>query len=180
MREFISAVAFILSFASVGGMIFGLISPNKIAEKDKPIPTRKSIFFSFTLVALILSGIGYVVSPSDDTATVSQQDADAAKLQKSHAEVNTNVSASTKAKPVFLNVPMADSEKKFVQDAVCIDDSACYGNKSFERDIYKEFPELKVLHPRIKEASRTDSAGFKNQFHEILRGLYFAKKNETG
>ncbi|MFZ6712026.1 hypothetical protein [Undibacterium sp. TC9W] len=64
-----------------------MISPKKFAENDQPVPTRKSIFFTFIFVALILSGVGYAVSAVEATSTVSQQDSDVVKLQRLHADI---------------------------------------------------------------------------------------------
>ncbi|MFZ6730629.1 hypothetical protein ACO0LG_01720 [Undibacterium sp. Ji42W] len=87
MREFISRIAFLFAFLSLIAVIIGMISPKKFAENDQPAPTRKSIFFTFIFVALILSGVGYAVSPGEATSTISQQDSDVVKLQRLHAEI---------------------------------------------------------------------------------------------
>jgi|GEM_PF-2408882 len=100
------------------------------------------------------------------------------KLEKHQAKaaISAPITSKTDPNPVVSQVPISEIEKKYFEDAVCLDESACYGSRQFERDIYREYPDLKAKNAAIHKSGRVNRDDFRNQFDATLHGMYFSKK----
>jgi hypothetical protein len=76
-----------------------------------------------------------------------------------------------------IQLRQSDQEKKFLDDFICVDESACFGPKSFERYILTTYPEIArvrfKLPPELAEEDKEDIEHVRQDFR---RGLYFAKQ----
>lgn len=93
-----------------------------------------------------------------------------------NAVISAPITSRTNPNPVVSQVPISEIEKKYFEDAVCLDESACYGSRQFERDIYREYPDLKAKNAAIHKSGRINRDDFRNQFDATLHGMYFSKK----
>lgn len=115
---------------------------------------------------LIVIGLGVIVeltqSP-EPKATI------AAKLEQEKPSI-------TNKPPFTMIVTAAANEKKFFSDAICLDEAECYGSKSFMKDIFIEYPDLKTRIQTVKKTNKISDADFNDQREAIVIGMYFAKK----
>jgi hypothetical protein len=74
-----------------------------------------------------------------------------------------------------ITVPVPQEERNFMNDQICVDESACFGPKRFDKYIvakYSDIAKIRYLPPRDAPLERGEIAVMREDFR---RGLYYAK-----
>ncbi|MHA7682440.1 hypothetical protein [Cupriavidus sp. PET2-C1] len=77
--------------------------------------------------------------------------------------------------PASFTVPMSQEERHFLSDQICVDESACFGPKRFDKFIASKYPDIakkRYLPPRNAPLDKEEVEYMQVDFR---RGLYYAK-----
>ncbi|WP_261544353.1 hypothetical protein [Burkholderia multivorans] len=86
--------------------------------------------------------------------------------------------ASDTSSPQSATVKLAQTpeEKRFLEDAGCLDENECFTAEKFDRFIVKKYPDIAKIRFRVSSDLEGDKEAIATARMDFRRGLYFAKQ----